>query len=562
MPVDQEHVRALALEHKLCAPLARCLLLRGIEQREKIQRFLHPDFDSFYDPYDMDEMRVAVERLQQATQSQEHIRVVTDYDVDGTTSSLILQSVLALLGHRKLSYHVPHRMEEGYGFSVHAARQAASDGVKLIIAADIGIRDHQAVREAQQLGVDVLIVDHHLPPGQDVPQDACAVLCPPKANCHYPNPQLAACGVSLKLAQALLEQHPKRKELLESLLKLAAMGTVADVVDLAETENRAIVSLGLRSLNSQAHRPGLSALLEIARLRPGEIDATALAFKLGPRINAAGRVASAQLVIELLLCPDPVRARKLAQELERMNDERKLIQQRMLDTALAEVGDNAPPFVVISHVECEHWHRGVAGIVAARLRDTLNRPVAVIAETPKGATGSIRSTPQIHAVQALQHASALLERFGGHPAAAGFSLPTSSIPELRALLQESALQQLDGERFVVRREYELRLHESMLSPSLFDELAKLAPHGKGNPEPRILLEVERLPRLEQFKDEHLRGRLSSSHHRPIDLLWWSGAKYAHLLQPGRSYCLFGNLERSSWQGSFRSRFIIEDASLA
>lgn len=298
-PADEALTRALAGDLGLHPVLARCLALRGVRGAPEGLRLLHPDASALHDPYAMLGMDAAVDRLRRAVQAQERVRVVTDYDVDGTTSSLILQSALRQLAshqHRgaadPVSYHIPDRMEEGYGFSVQAAEQAAADGIPLIVTADIGVRDHAAVARARALGVDVIVCDHHLPTGEQAPAGAVAVLCPPQAGCSYPNPQLAACGVSLKLAEALLAEHPRREMLQRSMGKLVALGTVADMVDLLTPENRALVSLGLAALNEDAHSPGLQALLDRAGVARGAATAEDLAWRLGPRVNAAGRVCS------------------------------------------------------------------------------------------------------------------------------------------------------------------------------------------------------------------------------------------------------------------------------
>ena len=242
---DTGLVASLSRDLGISPSVARCLVIRGVENSEQGRLLLSPSSDSFHDPFSMHGMDTAVVRLRRAINDNEAIRAVTDYDVDGTTSSLVLQGALRILGATRLSYHIPDRMNEGYGFSIQAAEKAAEEGVTLIITADIGVKDHAAVSRAKELGIDVIVCDHHLPPDSDVPEDATVVLCPPQKQCSYPNPHLAACGVSFKLAQALLSEHPKCDAILRSLLKLVAIGTVADVVDLRTPENRALVTLGL-----------------------------------------------------------------------------------------------------------------------------------------------------------------------------------------------------------------------------------------------------------------------------------------------------------------------------
>ena len=289
--------------------VARVLAARGVENPEQAHQLLHVSIDDLHDPFLMHGMDIGVARLERAIRDKEPVRVVTDYDVDGTTSSLILQATLKLRGLTRVSFSIPHRMKEGYGFGISSVDEAHKDGIKLIVTADIGVKDGEAVTHAKSLGIDVIILDHHLPPDTDVPADATAVLCPPQKACSYPNPALAACGVSLKFAQALLSEHPKFDAIFRSMMKLAAIGTVADIVDLFTPENRAIVTLGLRELNEGTHSPGLRALLDVAGIQPGSIDEGHLGYRIGPRINAAGRMDSAHAIVDLFAEMDVARAR-------------------------------------------------------------------------------------------------------------------------------------------------------------------------------------------------------------------------------------------------------------
>lgn len=556
-PVEDDQVDALAQELVLDPIASRCLWLRGGTSPEPARRILSPSLANLHDPHAIFQMDIALERLGQALRDQEHVRVVTDYDVDGTTSSLILQSTLRVLGLETLSYHIPDRMDEGYGFSIRAAEQAAADGVALIVTADIGVKDHASVTRARELGVDVIICDHHLPPDTDVPADATAVLCPPQAGCDYPNPALAACGVSLKLAQALLADHPKRDAILFSQLKLAAIGTVADVVDLSTPENRAIVSLGLESLNRGRHAPGLSALIQCAGLEPGNIRSSDLGFRIGPRINAAGRMASATAVIELLTTRDGQQAAVLAQRIEGLNKDRRQVQDRLLRLALDELGEEPPPFIVVGGPEAEGWHRGVVGIVAARLRDKHHRPAAVISIQGEHARGSVRSTPQVHAVQALDAASDLLERYGGHPAAAGFSCRADAIPALQARLAEQALALTGGEVPPPTRTIDATLPATALDRRLHDALAQLAPHGKGNPAPRLAIRG-RLGTTRQLKETHLKARLEGP-LQPVDLIWWGAAEeHQERWKRGAQVEILGTVGLNVWRGRETLQVTVDD----
>ena len=439
LPADPEVVLDLVERHRLSSVAARVVANRIAS--DPAYEWRRPTLDDLLDPALMFGMDRAVARVRQAVSRGERVRLITDYDVDGTTSSLILQATFKIAGARssgpqlQVDYHIPDRFEDGYGFSVKAAETAVRDGVDLIVTADIGVRDHAAVNAARAGGVDVLICDHHLPSGAAVPDNAI-VLCPPQAACDYPNRHLAACGVSMKLAQAVLADHPKYPAILDSLLKLAAIGTVADLVPLTTAENRAIVSLGLDRLNRGPHHPGLAALLAVSKNGDGAIGETDLGFGVGPRINAAGRVAHARMVVDLLTCRDPIQARKMARALDDLNTERKNIQRRLTTAALALVTDEPDPFVVVAGPEEEGWHRGVVGIVASKIKEKVFRPAAVLSIQGDFAVASVRSIPGVHAVEALDSVSDLLVKYGGHPAAAGFTVPTDKIHELRRRLGE------------------------------------------------------------------------------------------------------------------------------
>ena len=558
LAVPSEQVESLRSARGLSEAAARCLALRwgGAD----LPAILSPAMEHLHDPHAMRGMGDAVDRLERATRDGERIRVVTDYDVDGTTSSLILQAALKLLargdGGAAVDYHIPDRFAEGYGFSKTAAEAAVRDGIRLIVTADIGVRDHAAVQYARERGVDVMICDHHLPEGATVPSDAI-VLCPPQTGCDYPNPYLAACGISLKLAEALLHAHPKRTEVIRSFLKLAAIGTVADLVPLTSLENRAIVSLGLAELNRGPHTPGLAALLATSALESGQIRETDLGFRIGPRINAAGRVADAKLVVRLLTCRDPQEAQALAREIERLNSQRKDIQHQLVQSALSAYGGSSDPFVVVAGPEAEGWHRGVVGIVASRLKDELHRPVAVVSIHGDRAVGSIRSVPSVHAVRALDSARELLEKYGGHPAAAGFTVPTSNLDRLRERLCTFVRDQTDSVAAHHVRDVDAFVAADSLTDELHHELEGLGPFGQGNPRPRLAIPGVRLQRVEVGNKGLLKAQLPRLGRSPVEAVWWDHAEHAPRLGT-ETVDLLGDLLVHRWGGNARLQFQLAD----
>lgn len=551
---DETAVSALARSLDLPALAARCLLLRT--SAEAAPAWLSPSMDHLHDPRIMLGMDAALDRIARAVRDRERVRIVTDYDVDGTTSSLILQRTLKLLSpESKVDYHIPHRFDEGYGFSQRAAEAAVADGVGLILTADIGVRDHAAVNAAVNGGVSVIVCDHHLPAGEAVPEAATAVLCPPQAGCPYPNKALAACGVSLKLASALLARHPKKDVVLRSMLKMAAIGTVADVVDLSTLENRAIVSLGLDAMRLGPNAPGLTALLEVAGLTTGEISATDLGFRLGPRINAAGRLAEATAVIQLFEEVEITGARKRAQDLDRLNRERQSMQEHLLTEAMARLPNPPPPFVVLWGDEEQGWHRGIVGIAAAKVRDRVHRPVAVVAVAGEEGRGSVRSTNEIHAVEALDSARDLLVKFGGHPVAAGFTVRTEHLPALARRLADFVANHSGKDAMAPSLQVDAQVGAREVNRAAVDALARLGPYGKGNPAPMVALEAAQPERVGLLGDRHLRFEI-----RGLDVVWWGGAQHrGQLLGPVR---VAGTPGLNTWQGRTNVRLTAEDVMQA
>lgn len=553
---DDARATAIARDHHLSLELATCLSHLSLEPGDSVRQFLSPSLDHLYDPMMMLGMDKAIARFRRAIARGESIRVVTDYDVDGTMSSLILQSVLRICGHTRFSYHIPDRKIEGYGFSMAAAQKAIDDGIDLIVTADIGVRDERPIALARAHGIDVIILDHHLPVGEGVPPSAYAVLCPPQAGCPYPNKSLAACGISLKFAQALLKDHAMYPLILRSLTKLAAMGTVADVVSLLDPENRAIVAVGLDALNHDNHKPGLAALLNVSQVMPGTIDSSSIGYRIGPRINAAGRLASATLVIDLLHAPNSVMAHTLAGQLDAMNAERQEIQEEMVRTALEMTRTNDDPFVVVALEESPSWHSGVAGIVAGRLREQLHHPVAVCIIENGMVTGSIRSTLGVHAVQALTSIESLMTKFGGHAAAAGFSFPAENLDAFRKGLCENAILQLQGHAEIPVTDVALCVEPRQIRENLFEDMARLEPCGSQNPRPLVCIRNAKLSRMRLLKEKHLRMTIEET-GIPLSGIWFSAPVAMHDL-PERCH-LLGELQKEIWNGEVRYQICVRDA---
>jgi single-stranded-DNA-specific exonuclease len=404
--------------------------------------------------------------------------------------------------------------------------------------------------------MDVIICDHHLVLAEGVPD--AVVLCPGRPGCDYPNPSLAACGVCFTLARALLEQHPRRDAVLRSLLKVVSLGTVADVVDLSPLENRAIVALGLEAASTGPHAPGFQALLEVAGCAGRPLVASDLGFRLGPRVNAAGRLAHASLALELLQARDHERAHALARELDGLNRQRQRLQesltQRLLERALPDPQGEprCARFPVFGGLESEGCHRGVVGIVAGKLREALQRPVAVAAIADGQATGSIRSVPGVDAVAALGSAESMLTRFGGHRAAAGFSLPAADLAALEQALSRYLEQEVAPEALVPVRRADILVALTELGESAARQLQRVEPCGRGNPRPRLLVEGVRIERVRRVR-QHLFFELGE-----VQGVWWSAAAHTRALVEG-PVDLLGSLGPDRRDGFARPMLTVEDA---
>ena len=493
--------------------IAELLRARGVHTVQQVQAFLHPSLDALHDPFAMLGMDVAVARIQAALARREPILLYGDYDVDGTLAVVLLKTALESLGG-VCRFHIPHRLRDGYGMQADAIAQAAADGVQLVISVDNGIRAFAAAEEAQRLGVDLIITDHHLPDAAQGLPPALVILNPNQPGCAYPCKHLCGAGVAFKLAQALLEAQDReraRTKTLPSFLKLLALATVADSVPLLD-ENRAITALGLEQLAKPVH-PGLRALFAFA-----EIDATRrlraydIAFRIAPRLNAAGRMDAASDVVELFTTRDPAEAHRLAEKLHNLNQDRRNAEQRALETIERRLRDDAvlaaEPLLVI---DSEGWHRGVLGILASRVVDRAGKPALVVAHEAGEAHGSGRSVPGFHLLNAIESCSELFTRHGGHAQAVGFSLPSERVPELRARLcayaKANPVEAIAADALA----YEVELPLDRVTPALAAWVERLAPFGMENPEPTFLARAVRIcgaPRV--MKERHVRLQLSQS----------------------------------------------------
>lgn len=506
-----EQAAALAQEARLPYVLAELLVARGVTQALEAHAFLNPEVAHLHHPLLMHGMAAAVERLERAIATREPVLLYGDYDVDGTTAVVLLKTAIEMLGGM-VRFHVPHRILEGYGLQSSVLEAAYADGVRLVITVDTGMRAFAEAETAQRLGLDLIITDHHLPSADERLPRALAILNPNQPCCTYPEKSLCGAAIALKLAQALLERHDAvrtRDKILPSFLKMAAIATIADAVPL-RGENRVIAALGLRELRRPVGA-GLRALFAASALDPAakQITGFDVAFRLAPRINAAGRMDVASQVIELFCTRDAVRARELAANLELLNRQRRDTETAALIAIEARLaGDAELSAGRMLVIDGGGWHRGVIGILASRVVERTAKPTIVVSVEDGVAHGSGRSVDGFQLLEALETCSDLFTRFGGHAFAVGFAMPAERLVELRQRLCLHAAERL-GTR---EPEHTLRIHAELaldrITPVLAGWLRKLEPLGHGNPEPLFLarrLRIATPPRT--MKERHLRLEL-------------------------------------------------------
>jgi single-stranded-DNA-specific exonuclease len=502
----------LEKEAGLPALMARLLILRGVTSASQAAEFLSPSLEKLHSPYLMLGMREAIDRLCAAISRQETILIYGDYDVDGTTAVVVLKTAIELCGGTA-DFHVPHRIKEGYGIKDDVIERAAAAGVKLVISVDTGIRAFQAAETARRVGLDLIVTDHHLPEAHEGVPHALAVLNPNQQGCSYPCKALCGAGVAFKIAQALFAQFKdaaEQNKLIPSFLKMVAMATIADAVPLVD-ENRIIAKIGLDGLRKPVNG-GLKALMEVSGLAGlgRALTAGDVGFRLGPRINAAGRMDVARDVIELFTCKDPERCRDIAQKLDHLNTERQNEEARIvseIEAQLAADPDLSGKFCLV--FDGDGWHRGVVGIVASRVVEKTGRPALVVARDGQEAHGSGRSISALHLLDALESCRELFTRFGGHAHAVGFALPSEQVEELKRRLNSFAETKLSAEDLQPELLIDAEIPLGDVTPGLLEELSRLEPFGQGNPEPVFLTNNVNLllpPKL--IKEKHVKLRVN------------------------------------------------------
>jgi single-stranded-DNA-specific exonuclease len=548
LPCDDDQAAALAAALGVHPVIARLLCLRGLGEAAEATRFLNPSLDHLHDPFRLADMSRAVERLEGALARHERIAIHGDYDVDGITSTVILRRALEMLGGDVVHF-IPERLRDGYGLQIPAIERLHAERVAVVVSVDCGIRSTEAARRARELGLDLIVTDHHEPEGT-LPA-AYAVINPKRHDCSYPDKHLAGVGVALKLVQALCDRAGKGKWL-PAFVKIAAIGTLADVVPLVG-ENRVIASLGLASLSRGPHTIGLRSLLDASGLSGKTIDSYQVAFMLAPRVNAAGRMSTPDIATRLLLATDEAmsdEARALAQQL---NDENLRRQQEEADlVAQAKKAIETDPAVGAHNVLVvggDGWHRGVIGIAASKLVDAFHKPAIVLSVDGEIAHGSCRSIPDFDMLAALEHCSDVFIKFGGHKQAAGLTMEAARVPEFRARVNAYADEVLEPDQLRPRLRIDGPLNLRSITSELMRDLDSLGPFGMANPRPVFHASgVEIVDGPRPLKDRHLKMTFAQDGRRFRAIAWRAAERADFLTRNRAGVNLAFSLEKNEFQG--------------
>ncbi|TSB45689.1 single-stranded-DNA-specific exonuclease RecJ [Alkalicoccobacillus porphyridii] len=552
---DQATIDALAESCQLPPLVAKLLLNRGLREKKDVHQFLDSDGLNFHDPYLMDGMKETVERIYNAIEQEEHIMVFGDYDADGVSSTAVLMHALNELG-ALATYYIPNRFTEGYGPNEPALRRAKDDGIQLVITVDTGISAVHEAAVAKEIGLDFIITDHHEPP-PNLP-DALFILNPKKPGCSYPFKSLAGVGVAFKLAHALLKRIP------EHLLDIAVIGTIADLVPLVD-ENRLIARSGLIALQ-ETEKPGLRAMKKVCGFGADVMEADHVGFGIGPRMNAAGRLDSADPAVDLLMSDDLATATMLAEEIDGLNKERQAIVNEMTEEAIKMVDDHYP--ISDNHVLIigkEGWNAGVIGIVASRLVERYYRPVIVMSfDSEKGtAKGSARSIEGFNMFLELSKNRDILPHFGGHPMAAGLTMQLDLVDELRAKLHQQADEVLTEEDFSPIARVDVVAKVGEVSLSVVKQLDKLAPFGVGNPKPKIMFEGVQLGQIRRIGSDssHLKISLTEQGAALDGIAFRMGHLHDEITRSAAVHAL-GTLSVNEWNGHIKPQLMVEDLAVS
>lgn len=560
---DQQLVSSLANDTTMSPILCSLLIQRGISVFEDAKAFFRPHLNQLHDPFLMQDMERAVDRLQEALESDQKIMVYGDYDVDGTTAVTVVYAFLQNIGTQCV-YYIPNRYKEGYGFSFLAVEQAQKMGIQLIITLDCGVKDAAKIAKANELGIDVIVCDHHNP-GELPP--AYAVLDPKRSDCPYPFKGLSGCGVGFKFLQGWCRKYGEEYEIsLLSYLDLLTISIGADIVPLIG-ENRILATEGLRLLEGEK-RPGIKAMLEHAKFQKPSLTITDVVFLLAPRINAAGRMDEGSRAVDLLLAEDSVHAENISKDLEGNNNNRREVDKSITLEAMQLV--NEDPFYMNSFstvVKNTGWHKGVIGIVASRLVEEFYKPAIVLTENDGKLAGSARSIPGIDLYEVLGHCEDLLDQYGGHAMAAGLSMCPSNFDEFRERFDKIIQTQLNGQRPQPFIEYDQELRLADIDERFFKHLSMFAPFGPDNMKPVFLARNLRdtgMSRAVGETGKHLKLSVFEGdlREKKMDGIGFDLGNWASTLKENVCVDVLFTIEENIWQGQRSIQLNVKDIHLS
>ena len=554
---DSETVASLSKELNLSPELGSILVQRGIDTYDKAQAFFRPKLSHLHDPFLMKDMDKAVKRIRQAVQNKESMLVYGDYDVDGTTAVSLVYSYFKNF-NQNIEYYIPDRYKEGYGISLAGIEYAHQNNFKLIIALDCGIRSNELVAKAAELGVEFIICDHHLP-GETVPP-ATAILNPKQYDCTYPYKELSGAGIGFKLIQAYTEKEGLPYETIMDYLDLVAVSIASDMVDV-RGENRVLAYYGLKKLNENPSI-GIQALLQDAQ--PGKtFSMMDIVFGIGPKINAAGRIADAKSAVKVLIERDYNTAKKFAVVLNERNHERKGLDTDITKEAVEQVENNAEFHQQQSIVlRGDDWHKGVIGIVASRMVEQFYKPTIVFSENEGMLTGSARSVRGFDIHEAIGKCSQYVAQFGGHKYAAGLSVPIENYDGFKAAFEKVVNETIEAESLVPVVEYDLELDPSRVSLKMVNILNQMAPFGPGNHMPVFRLnKIKSQGTARILKEKHLKLSMGQAPYF-FDSIGFGMAELSSYVKPGNSFDACVSLEENHFNGRTNLQLKLRDIKSA
>lgn len=557
-PADPAKVERLSVEVGIDKVLADLLVKRGVETFEQARSFFRPSLADIHDPFLMKDMDKAVERLRKAITSGEKILVYGDYDVDGTTAVALLHSFIGRFTP-KVDFYIPDRYDEGYGVSAKGIEWAAANGFTLIITVDCGIKAVEKVEMARSKGIDVIICDHHLP--DEVLPAAAAVLDPKREDCHYPFDDLSGCGVGFKLAQGYSQKYGVDFDSLMPLLDLLVVSISSDLVSMTG-ENRVLSHYGLKRLNENP-RKGLMAMMELSGLEEGHVTIDDIVFKIGPRINAAGRMETGRLAVELLTATDTLTAMKIGEQINDNNNERKNIDREITQKALEMVEQGkclASKNVTI--VYDPEWNKGVVGIVASRLVEAFYKPTVVLTKSNGFVTGSARSVAGFDLYASIESCADLLENFGGHVYAAGLTLKEENLPEFARRMDEFVEGKITTEMLTPVIDIDAKLDLAQITPKFFRILKQFQPFGPGNGNPVFATEAvcdEGSGRKVGAGGLHLKlDLIQEDYSRPIPAIAFNMADYYDYIRHGNPFDVCYSIVENYYRGNSTLQLRVRD----